>query len=197
MTRAATVDEYIRNADRWKPELKRLREILLASGLEETIKWGAPCYTHNGRNVVTLGAFKSYVGVWFHQGAQLSDPKGVLVNAQTGKTKAMRQWRFENDKDIKPRILASYLKEACAIEDAGKAIKPDRAKPLALPPELTAALAKNPKTKTAFNAMTKGKRREYADYIADAKRAETKARRIEKIMPMIAAGAGLNDKYRC
>ena len=82
MKGAKTVDEYIDKAEQWQPELTRLREILNSTGLEETVKWGAPCYTHDGKNVVGIAGFKNYFGLWFHQGALLADAEGVLINAQ-------------------------------------------------------------------------------------------------------------------
>jgi len=196
MKRFKTVDEYIENADHWQDELIRLREILNSMRLEETVKWGGPCYTHEGKLVVGMGAFKSYCGLWFFQGALLEDKDNVLINAQEGRTKALRQWRFESKAAIKARAIKAYVKEAIALQSAGKEIKPSRAKPLVIPPELQAALAKKKRALVAFTALTKGRQREYADYVAEAKRAETKASRLEKILPMIAAGVGLNDKYR-
>jgi len=112
MQRAESVDDYIENAEHWRPELERLREVLTSTELEETVKWGGPCYTLDGKNIVGMGAFKSYVGLWFHQGALLSDPEGMLVNASEGKTKALRQWRFTSGKDIKPRLIKKYVNEA-------------------------------------------------------------------------------------
>lgn len=196
MKRFKTVDEYIGNAEHWQAELVRLREILQSTPLVETVKWGAPCYTHNDKMLVGLGAFKSYVGLWFFQGALLSDKDNVLINVQEGRTKAMRQWRFGSSKEIKARQIKAYVKEAIALQDAGEEIKPDRTKPVYVPVELKKALAARKKVRTAFDAMTKGKQREYANYIADAKREETKLTRIDRILPMIEAGVGLNDKYR-
>ena len=143
-----------------------------------------------------LGGFKTYFGLWFYQGALLTDPQGVLVNAQEGKTKAMRQWRMQSAKEIRVRTIKTYVKEAIALAQQDKTIKADRAKPLIIPAQLQQALSQNKKAKTAFDKLTKGRQREYADYISDAKRNETKAKRLAKILPMIAAGAGLNDKYR-
>ena len=196
MKGAKSVDEYIDNAEQWQPELSRLREILNSTGLEETVKWGAPCYTHAGKNVVGIAGFKNYFGLWFHQGALLSDPEKVLINAQEGRTKALRQWRFESKKDIKVRTIKAYVKESVEHVDQGKSIGADRNKPLAIPPLLKSALTKNKTAKKAFDELTKGKRREYADYIAEAKRDETKAKRLAKILPMIEAGKGLHDRYR-
>lgn len=196
MKRYTSVDDYIDGAGQWQAELRKLRDILCATELEETVKWGAPCYTCEGKNVVGLGAFKSYVGLWFHQGALLSDPEGVLVNAQEGRTKALRQWRFDSGKDIKVRSIKAYVKEAIELARQGKEIKADRAKPIVIPPELAAAFKADKKAKAAFDALTKGKQREYADHVADAKREATRLSRVEKIIPMIAKGVGLHDKYR-
>jgi uncharacterized protein YdeI (YjbR/CyaY-like superfamily) len=196
MTSATSVDDYIRDADRWRAELRKLREILIATKLKEEIKWGGPCYTHHGKNVVGLGAFKTYFGLWFHQGALLKDDDRVLVNAQEGKTRALRQWRMTSADDIKPAMIRHYLKEAIAHADVGHEVKAERSQPVDVPPELQKALRSHKGLLAAFQALRKGLQREYADYIASAKRDETKQQRIEKILPMISAGVGLNDKYR-
>lgn len=196
MKRHTTVDEYIEHAEHWQEELVRLREILNSTKLVETVKWGSPCYTHDDKMVVGLGAFKSYVGLWFFQGALLSDKDNVLINAQEGRTKALRQWRFESKKDIKARQIKAYVNQAIELQEQGKEIKADRSQPVVVPPELKQALAQNRKVQTAFSTLTKGRRREFADYIIEAKRAETKLKRLEKILPMIEAGIGLSDKYR-
>ena len=190
------VDEYIAKHAEWKNELSRLREIVAASGMEETIKWGAPCYTLNGKNVVGMAAFKNYFGLWFHQGALLEDAEGVLINAQEGRTKALRQWRFASQKDLKARAIKKYVKEAMDLERSGQRIAPERNKALHVPPQLKSALGKNKKANKAFAALTPGRQREYANYIEEAKREETKEKRVQKILPMIESGVGLNDKYK-
>ena len=196
MNQTKTVDDYIRDAGQWQAELRMLRKIMLSCRLTEQVKWGAPCYTYNGKNVVGLGAFKSYFGLWFHQGALLIDSSKVLINAQEGKTKALRQWRMHSADDIKPRIIKRYVKESIALFEDGQEIKASRSEPVSVPPELTSALRRNKGATAAFRELRKGLQREYADYISAAKREETKQRRIDKILPMIAAGIGLNDKYR-
>lgn len=196
MKRYKTVDEYIDGAEYWQDELVRLRKILNSTDLEETVKWGGPCYTFQGKNVVGMGAFKSYCGLWFLQGALLADPEKVLINAQEGKTKALRQWRFQSKKEIKTRLIKAYVQEAISLQEQGREIKPARDQSVTIPSQLQAALAKNKKAGSRFKALTKGRQREYAEYIAEAKRDETKAKRLEKIIPMIVAGKGLNDKYR-
>ena len=196
MKRYDSVDDYIAGAEQFQEELKKLRKIMLSTPMEETVKWGAPCYVVNGINVVGIAAFKAYVGLWFHQGSMLSDPHGVLMNAQEGKTRGLRQWRFKNKKEILVGQIKPYVLEAIKLAEQGKAIKPQRNKPVVVPVELQSALTKKKKTAKAFEKLTPGKQREYAEYISDAKRDATKLSRIEKIIPMIEAGVGLNDKYK-
>lgn len=196
MRRAKSVEDYIANADNWQDELQELRNILKTTALSEEIKWGSPCYTYKSKNVVAIGSFKSYFGLWFHQGALLEDSKQVLINAQEGKTRAQRQWRMASANDIKPAIIKRYIKEAMALVDQGQEIRPDRAKPIVVPEELRNALRRSNGASAAFANLRLGLQREYADYIASAKRAATKQTRIAKILPMIAAGKGLNDQYR-
>lgn len=196
MNKARTVGDYISNAGDWQAELSRLREILQSTELEEDVKWGGPCYTYDGKNVVGIAGFKSYFGLWFHQGALLRDQKNVLINAQEGKTKTLRQWRMQTAREIKPAIIKSYVKEAIKLVKQGKQVAPARKEPFVVPAELMKALRSNKTAGNKFNSLRLGLQREYADYVADAKREETKLRRIEKILPMIGAGAGLHDKYR-
>lgn len=196
MKKTSTADEFFAAQTRWSPELLKLREILTGTGLDETVKWGSPCYTHKGSNVVGVSAFKSYFGLWFFQGALLADKAGVLINAQKGKTRAMRQWRMASARDIQVRTIRAYVREAIGLAESGRRISPRRGKPVVVPPELQTALAKNRDAQAVFELMMPGKRREYADYISDARRDTTKQKRLEKIVPMIAAGLGLNDRYR-
>ncbi|MEM1186680.1 MAG: DUF1801 domain-containing protein [Planctomycetota bacterium] len=196
MSKPKSVDDYIASADHWGDELASLRAVLLKTELEETIKWGAPCYTLEGKNVVGLAAFKAYVGLWFHQGALLSDPKGVLINAQEGKTKALRQWRFTKPSEIKPRIIASYVNEAIELQRSGRDLKPDRAKPVSIPDELAEALRVDKKANASFDKLAKGKQREFADHVSEAKKQETRLKRAAKAIGLLREGKGLNDKYR-
>lgn len=115
MTRAANPSAYFENLEKWRAEAQRLRAILLACGLDETLKWGRPVYAAGGRNVVGVAAFNSYFGLWFFDGARLADKDGVLVNAQEGKTKSMRQWRMTAAQDIRPALVKAYVKEAMAL----------------------------------------------------------------------------------
>ena len=191
-----SVDDYLASHADWSGILKQLRAILLERGLKETIKWGAPVYTANGRNVVGIGAFKSYAGLWFFDGALLSDPAGVLINAQEGKTTALRQWRFQAGQSIDPEQVRAYLDEAIANAAAGKRVEPVPKPAPSIPELLASALAQDTDLRAAFDGLPAGKQREYAEHVAQAKREDTRQRRLAKILPMIKRGEGLNDRYR-
>lgn len=196
MKKYQSVQQFFDELECFQIETVKLRRVVQSMGLEETLKWSMPVYVGNGKNVVGIFVTKTYFGLWFYQGALLKDENDVLMNAQKGKTKALRQWRMTSEKDIKVRLIKKYILEASALAAAGKEIKPNRNKPVIVPVELTKALSQFPGAKKQFEAMTKGRRREYADYIAGAKRVETKQKRIDKIIPMILDSVGLNDKYR-
>lgn len=196
MKQAKTVDDFIARKKQWHEELSLLRKIILSTGLEETIKWGSPAYILDGKNIVGIGAFKSYAGLWFFQGALLKDEQGKLVNAQEGRTKALRQWRFQSKEEIDAPLIKSYVEEAIRNQRQGKEIKPARNKPLVIPPELKKVFADQPDLKKKFEALTLSKRREHADYISDAKRETTRLKRLEKIIPLIREQKGLNDQYK-
>ncbi len=191
------VTNYIEKKEKWKTELELLRTTLLSTKMEETIKWGAPTYVYKGKNVVGLAAFKNYCGLWFFQGSLLKDSHKVLMNAQEGKTKAMLQWRFFTLDDIDVKLIKTYVLEAKQNVDEGKEIKPDRTKKELIIPELLQnTLNTNADFKSQFETFTLSKKREYADYISEAKREATKQKRLEKIIPMILNGVGLYDKYK-
>ncbi|WP_108867231.1 YdeI/OmpD-associated family protein [Aquimarina aquimarini] len=196
MEKNKSVEEFIAKNLQWQEELKMLRSIMLDTELEETIKWGTPVYTINNKNVIGLGAFKSYVGIWFYQGVFLEDKKKKLINAQEGKTKGLRQWRFTNIIDIDRGLVLSYVKEAINNQKAGKEIKKEKSTEIKIPTELLNVLINNEIFKKAFEGLTLFKQKEYAAYISDAKRETTRLSRLEKIKPMILEGIGLNDKYR-
>lgn len=191
------VTEYIDKKEAWKKELETLREVLLGLPLEETIKWGAPTYTYEGKNVVGMAGFKSYFGLWFFQGALLKDAHKVFINAQEGKTKAMLQWRFSSLEDINADLIREYILEAIENQKQNRVIKPTRnTKPLVIPELLMNALKSNDELHQSFEAFSLSKKREYADYISEAKREATKVKRLEKITPMILQNIGLYDKYK-
>ncbi len=189
------VGDFIEKQDRWKEPLLKFREILLKTELEETIKWGLPVYTLKGKHIVGMSAFKSYVGLWFLQGALLKDSKKMLINAQEGKTKALLQLRFTSDDKIDFNVIKGYIAEATQNQKAGKEIKPDKKKLLIIPAELKTVFNTDSELKANFEELTPFKQREYAEYISEAKREETKRKRLEKIIPMIKRNIGLSDKY--
>ncbi|MGV3459608.1 MAG: YdeI/OmpD-associated family protein [Flavobacterium sp.] len=179
----------------WAAEIESLKAILAKTQLTETVKWGAPVFTYNGKNVVGIAGFKNYFTLWFYKGVFLKDERGKLVNAQDGKTKSLRQWRFESGADLDEKLIISYVNEAIEIETAGLAIKPEK-KSDVVHEFLQNALDSDSALKTAFEKLTPGKRREYSEYIAEAKQDKTKLSRLEKITPMMLEGKGLNDKYK-
>ena len=196
MYMAKSVEEYLEHHRGQREVLEMLREIILETELEETLKWGAPTYILEGKHVVGLGAFKAYVGLWFHQGVFLKDEAGVLINAQEGKTKALRQWRFQSKEEVNAKKVKAYVLEAIENQKQGREILPEKKKPLEIPHELEEAFGQNSTLAVAFEKLNLTKKREFAEYIAEAKRATTKVTRLEKIIPMILEGVGLNDKYR-
>jgi uncharacterized protein YdeI (YjbR/CyaY-like superfamily) len=191
------ITAYIVKQNKWTQELHLLRSFLLELGLKEDIKWGVPAYIYKGKNVLGMSAFKNYFGLWFHQGVFLRDEANVLMNAQDGKTKAMRQWRFNSLEDLDKNMIQSYVLEAMKNVEQGKEIKPVRnKKPLLIPGFLKEAFDKDQQLSSKFEELTLTKKREFTEYISEAKRESTREKRLEKIIPMILAGTGLNDKYR-
>ena len=190
-----TAEEYVGSHPVWSDELKTLRQLLLKSELEETVKWGMPVYTLDGKNVVGIAGFKKHYGLWFYQGVFLSDSKNLLVNAQEGKTKAMRQMKFFLGDKLNKKLITQYINEATENQKKGLTVKPESVK-LTMPTELKKALDKDAMMKKSFLALTPGKQKEYMGYILEAKMEKTKLSRIQKIIPLIQAGKGLHDKYK-
>lgn len=197
MEKTASADDFISKHPKWQDLLLSLRKLLRSTELEETIKWGVPVYTLDGKNVVGITAFKNHAALWFHQGALLSDPAGKLVNAQQGKTRAQGQWRFEEGDDMDKALVLSYVLESIENQRQGKIVKPVKSMSLSVPFELEKAFQSDTALKTAFDTLAPYKQREYAEHVSSAKREDTRMRRLEKILPMIRAGKGLNDRYRC
>ena len=196
MKKVNSVEEYIEVNSHFGEALTLLRQIIMKTELEETLKWNAPVYALDGKNVLGLGAFKHHFGIWFFNGVFLKDEKNLLSAAQE-KTKGLRQMRFECIEDIDKSAVFTYIKEAIENQKLGKEIKPEKkGKTVTLPKELKDVLMADTTIKEAFNKLTPFKQREYAEYIAMAKRTETKLARLEKIVPMIKNGMGLNDKYK-
>lgn len=154
-----------------------------------------PVYTAHGKNTLGLYAAKSYVGLWFYEGHRINDHLAVLVNAQEGKTKKMRHWKFNDIHEINDEEVLEYIHQA--IDNAANPIEELKiVKALEIPPLLEGALATDYELRASFEAFPKYKKAEFCEYIATAKRDSTKQNRLQKILPMIQAGIGLGDKYR-
>jgi uncharacterized protein YdeI (YjbR/CyaY-like superfamily) len=179
----------------WSEELAFLKSIIVKTELVETTKWGGIVYVLNGKNVIGIGGFKNYFAIWFFNGVLLEDKKQLLVNAQEGVTKALRQWRFTSKEEVNEADVLNYIKEAIQNEKQGKTIKPEKKTPI-LSEFFQKELNANPELAAAFEKFSAYKQYEFLEYIESAKREETKRSRIEKIIPMILDKIGLNDKYR-
>ncbi len=187
------VDAYISRSDKWPDEMAGLRPVLLRCGLTEAIKWGKPCYSHEGKNVVILQEMKDFLSLMFFKGALLSDPAGVLEE-QGPNSRAARRIVFRSPEDVArlAHTVAAYVAEAVEVEEAGLEVAP--------PPEpvfveeLRVRLDRDPAFKAAFESLTPGRQREYNLYFSDAKRADTRTARVEKHALKILSGKGLRDR---
>ncbi len=197
MQKYNSVSAYIEGQNRFGEELRILRGILTATELEETMKWGMPTYCLDNKNIIGVAAFKHHFCIWFHQGALIADHQNLLINAQKGKTRAMRQMRFEHIQDINPETVLDYVQQAIQNHKNGREIKVNRSpKPVEVPIELKTHLDENNALKSSFSSLSQAKQRAYCEYISSAKREATKQSRLEKITPLILKGVGLNDQYR-
>ena len=187
-------DWYFARDNRWSVANARLRGIILATGLSEDLKWGCPCYTDAGRNVVLIHDFKDYCAILFFKGAVLADPAGVLIR-QTENVQAARQMRFTALDEIaaKAALITDYVNRAVATERAGVSVPMKSAKDFPLPDELTRAFADHPALKPAFEALTPGRQRGYGLHFAAAKQAATRTARVEKAIDRILDGKGIDD----
>ncbi len=190
------VDAYYERETPFKAGLSVLRNLALKTGLQESYKWNSPVYTLDGKNVFGINAFKSHFGIWFFNGCYLKDPKNVLENAQEGKTKAMRHWKFTSAKEIEAESVLFYMKEAVDNQRKGKVWTPEPKKNTVIPSLLKKALQTDPALEKAFANLSAYKQREFCEYIDTAKQEVTKLKRLEKIIPMIRAGVSINDQYR-
>jgi uncharacterized protein YdeI (YjbR/CyaY-like superfamily) len=178
---------------RWQAEIAALQTILSAFDLREECKWGKPCYTLDGKNVVIIQGFKEYCALGFFQGALLEDPKKLLV--QLGQTQAARVMKFTSTKEIaaKAATIKAYMREAIAAEQAGLKVE-TKPRKLPVPDELEQKFRKDPRFKRAFEALTPGRQRGYLFHFAGAKQSATRTARIEKAMPAIFEGRGFLER---
>ena len=192
--RNSKADVFFTKATKWKEEFRKLRTIILSCGLTEELKWGKPCYTFQQSNVVLIHGFKDYCAFLFMKGALLKDAKRILIQ-QTENVQAARQIRFTNVQQIAQmeRILKTYVKEAIEIEKAGLEVNYKEISEFKVPEEFQNKLNAIPALRTAFDALTPGRQRGYLLYFSGAKQSKTRESRVEKCMPQILEGKGLDD----
>src|SRR3984885_11334507 len=179
---------------RWSAEYAALRQLCLASGLNEELKWGKACYDLSGSNVVLIHGFKDYCALLFMKGALLKDPKGILIQ-QTKNVQAARQIRFSSVAEVTKQkaAIAAYIKQAIAVEKSGAKGKLKTPAQFDIPEEFQRRLDDDSRLAEAFRALTPGRQRGYILYFSGAKRSETRAARVEKHAPRILKGLGLLD----
>jgi uncharacterized protein YdeI (YjbR/CyaY-like superfamily) len=189
------VDWFFEKATRWQKEYTKLRAIVLDCDLTEDLKWGQPCYTYEKGNIVLIHGFKDYCALLFFKGALLKDKKKILVQ-QTENVQAARQIRFTNLQEISKleRTLKAYIYEAIELEETGAKVELKKTTEFPVAEEFQAKLDKSRSLKKAFESLTPGRQRGYLLYFSSAKQAKTRAARIEKYMPKILAGKGLDDE---
>jgi uncharacterized protein YdeI (YjbR/CyaY-like superfamily) len=179
--------------ERWRPEIFELQRILAGLDLKAERKWGSPCYTMDGNNIVIIQCFKESCALGFFQGALLKDPKKLLI--QLGQVQAGRVMKFTSAKEIarKAPTIKAYVREAMAAEKAGLRVKAEK-RDLPVPDELAAKFRKDPRFKRAFEALTPGRQRGYLFHFAGAKQSATRTARIEKATPAIFEGRGFLER---
>jgi uncharacterized protein YdeI (YjbR/CyaY-like superfamily) len=187
------VDAYIARSHKWPEEMNDLRQILLGCGLTEEIKWGKPCYCHEGKNIAVLQEMKGFLALMFFKGALLNDPQGVLEE-QGPNSRSARRIRFTSVEDVAglADCVNAYIAEAIDVEEAGLEVGP--APELVVVEELQDRLDHDQAFAAAFEALTPGRQREYNMYFSDAKRTETRTARVDKCAQNILDGKGLRDR---
>jgi uncharacterized protein YdeI (YjbR/CyaY-like superfamily) len=188
------VDEFLSKAKKWKEEYETLRKIVLDCELTEDYKWMNPCYTFEKKNIVLIHGFKEYCALLFPKGALLQDSHSILIQ-QTENVQGARQIRFTNVQEIveKEAILKAYIYEAIEVEKARLKVKAKKPEELIIPEELQHKFDEIPALKDAFTTLTPGRQRAYILYFSAAKQSKTRESRVEKSIPNILNGKGLND----
>lgn len=190
----AKVDGFLRKVKQWQEEYEKLRRIVLDCELTEDFKWMHPCYTLESKNIVLIHGFKEYIALLFHKGVLLKDPHGILIQ-QTENVQAARQIRFTNVEEIieKESIIKDYIYEAIEVEKAGLEVEFKKNTDFIIPDEFQTKLDEIPDLKNAFEALTPGRQRAYLHHFSEPKQSKTRVSRVEKWIPQILDGKGLND----
>jgi uncharacterized protein YdeI (YjbR/CyaY-like superfamily) len=189
----SSVDTFVNAAKKWQREIQTLRSILLGCGLDEELKWGKPCFTLAGVNVALIQPFKGHCSLMFFKGALIEDEHGLL-RSQGENTQSAMRLEFTSNDQIKKAIVKGYVKQAIAVEKAGLKVDFKAKRELELPDELTRILNRHREVANAFRALTPGRRRGFVLHFLGAKQSKTRTARIEKCIPKILAGKGMNDR---
>jgi uncharacterized protein YdeI (YjbR/CyaY-like superfamily) len=186
---------FFAKAGKWEDATRALRSIVLGCGLDEEVKWGCPCYTLEGANIVLIHAFKEYCALLFFKGALLKDPKGILIQ-QTKNVQAARQIRFTDVGEVVKRaaVVKAYIREAVEAEKSGLKVELKPTAAFEMPDEFRIRLEKLPALRAAFDSLTPGRQRGYLLHFSSAKQAKTREARVEKCIPRILDGMGLDDE---
>jgi uncharacterized protein YdeI (YjbR/CyaY-like superfamily) len=187
------VDAFVSRAKAWRGEMQNLRSILLGSGLDEDLKWGKPCFMFDGTNVAIIQPFKEHCSLMFFKGALLQDTHGLL-RSQGENTQSALRLEFTSEAQVKKAVVSAYVKQAIAVEKSGLKVDFKAKRELELPDELTQILQKDRRLAKAFSALTPGRQRGYVMHFTAAKQSQTRTARIEKCIPKILAGIGMNDR---
>lgn len=192
--RNSKIDWFFTKAGKWQEEFENLREIILETGLKEELKWGQACYTLDKKNIVLIHGFKEYCAILFFKGALLKDPKNILIQ-QTENVQSGRQVRFTSTAEVKRKkpAIKALIKQAMEVEKAGLRVTLKKTSEYEMPEEFRKKLDSNPSLKKAFYRLTPGRQRAYLFYFSQAKQSATRAARVEKCIPAIMDGKGLND----
>jgi uncharacterized protein YdeI (YjbR/CyaY-like superfamily) len=193
-TMNAKVNWFFDKKTKWQEAYIELRELVLSLNLTEELKWGCPCYTFDGNNVVLLHGFKDYCALLFMKGAIMKDPKNILVQ-QTENVQSARQIRFSNvDEILKQKsVIKSYIKTAIEVEKSGVKVELKKTTEYKMPEEFKTALNEMTDLKIAFEKLTSGRQKGYLLYFSSAKQSKTRNDRVEKYIPKILDGKGLDD----
>ncbi len=187
------VDAYIGRSTKWPDEMSELRTILLGCGLDESIKWGKPCFGHGDKNIAIMQEMNDFLSLMFFKGALLDDRAGLL-RSQGANTRSALRVELTSLDQVREQadIIRDYVADAIRVEEAGLSVGP--APDLELVEELTERLAADPELAAAFEGLTPGRQREYNLHVSDAKQAKTREARIDKFVPQILAGKGMRDR---
>lgn len=187
-------DFFFQKAGKWQSAFEKLRNIAVSTELTEDLKWGCPCYTYQEKNIFLIHGFKDYCALLFFKGALMKDPEQILVQ-QTENVQSARQIRFADLHQISDleNSIRKYIFNAVEIEESGAKVEMKPTRAFEMPEEFRQKVETDAVLKTAFEALTPGRQRAYLLYFSSAKQSKTRESRIEKYIPEILAGKGLND----